>query len=147
MLIKHKFMPPLNRVAAKLGRITEGARRAGLTNVVSEIEARAIKEAPVRTSNLANSGTSEVNAQATKGVVRFTARYAGFVHQGTGLYGPRKTKIVPENKKALYWPGAAHPVRSVKGMRPNPFLVRAAEQSDIPALFIEGAERIIRRER
>ena len=147
MLIQHKFVPPLNQVAAKLGRISKGARRAGMINVVSEIEARAIRYAPVRTSNLANSGTSDVNADGSIGTVSFTARYAGYVHQGTGLYGPRKKKIGPINKKALYWPGAAHPVRSIRGMKPNPFLARAAEESDIPQLFIEGAEKYIKREK
>ena len=147
MLIQHKFVPPLNQVAAKLGRISAGARRAGMINVVSEIEARAIRYAPVRTSNLANSGTSDVNADGSIGTVKFTAPYAGYVHQGTGLYGPRKTKIRPKTKKALYWPGAAHPVRAIKGMKPNPFLARAAEESDIPQLFIEGAEKYIKREK
>lgn len=146
-IIQHKFVPDLNLIGKRITLIAEGARRAGLINVVSDIESRAIKNAPVRTSNLANSGTSNVNADGTVGTVAFTAPYAGYVHQGTGLYGPRKTKIKPKNKKALYWPGAAHPVRAVKGMKPNPFLVRAAEESDIPALFIEGAEKYIARGR
>ncbi|ESP62811.1 hypothetical protein SMITH_192 [Smithella sp. ME-1] len=145
MIIQHKFTPDLNLMGKRITLIAQGTRRAGLINVVSEVEARAIKYAPVRTSNLANSGTSDVNADGTIGVVKFTARYAGYVHKGTGLYGPHKTKIVPKNKKALYWPGAAHPVRAVKGMHGNPFLTRAAEESDIRKLFIEGAENYLRR--
>jgi len=48
-------------------------------------------------------------------VLKFTAPYAQFVHEGTGLYGPHKTKIVPQNKQALYWTGLSHPVRATKG--------------------------------
>src|SRR5579884_3847285 len=45
-----------------------------------------------------------------------------FVRFGTGLYGPRGERIVPKTKKALYWPDAAHPVKSVRGMEPNDFV-------------------------
>ena len=142
-MIELKFSPDLNAVAAKFTGNVSKARRAGLINVVSEVEARATKYAPVKTSNLANSGTSDVNEEGTIGIVKFTARYAGYVHEGTGLFGPHKTKIVPKNKKALYWPGAAHPVRAVKGMHGNPFLLRAAQESDIEKLYVAGAERYI----
>lgn len=45
--------------------------------------------------------------------------YAGFVEFGTGPY-----VILPVRKQALYWKGAAHPVRRVvrQGNRPYPFL-------------------------
>jgi len=44
------------------------------------------------------------------------------VEQGTGLFGPRGHVIVPTKKKALFWPGARHPVASVKGQRAQPFI-------------------------
>lgn len=62
--------------------------------------------------------------------------YAVFVHDGTGIYGPRKTKILPKRGRALVfrskiygakrgrWRGFVV-VRSVKGMKPNPFLREA----------------------
>lgn len=54
-----------------------------------------------------------------------------YVREGTGLYGPKKQLIKPTAKKALFWPGAAHPYRSVKGMRANdfvkPVIARASE--------------------
>jgi phage gpG-like protein len=45
--------------------------------------------------------------------------YAAFVEYGTGPH-----TITARNKQALYWKGAAHPVRSVQhpGNRPYPFL-------------------------
>ena len=59
--------------------------------------------------------------------------YAIFVHDGTGIYGPRGTPITPVSAKALVFPskkfGAKSGkfaglvvVKSVKGMKPNPFL-------------------------
>lgn len=53
-------------------------------------------------------------------------RYARFVHDGTGLFGPKKRKITPKTKKALRFKpkGSARFVirRSVAGMVANPFL-------------------------
>ncbi len=169
MNITHKITPDLNRLANGLTRNSPGARRAGMINVVTDIEARAIKYAPMKTSNLANSGTSDVNAEGTVGTITFTAPYAEFVHRGTGLYGPHKTRIVskkeitivPKNAKGLFWPGAKHPVQmvrttkplfwpgmkhpvhSTKGMKANPFLLKAAQDADIEKLYVEGAERYL----
>jgi len=156
MKVFFKFDPTPEQMAKRFGEHAQGARRAGFINVVTMIEAIATKKAPVRTSNLANSHTSDVNANATRGFVRFTAPYAKYVHEGTGLYGPHKTKIVPKEirngrdaqgrfvskgttgKKALFWPGAAHPVRAVRGMEGQPFLREAAEEADLQRLFSEG---------
>lgn len=145
MELKFKIQPDIARLARTLQTDVQGARRAGMINLVSEVESRARKYAPVRKSNLANSGTSEVNADGSRGTVSFIAPYARYVHEGTGLYGPHKTKIVPKAKKALYWPGAAHPVRSVKGMKANPFLLKAAKESNMEKLFTEGAENYLKR--
>lgn len=45
-----------------------------------------------------------------------------FVTQGTGVFGKYGSPIVPVNKKALFWEGASHPVRSVQGQEPNDFV-------------------------
>lgn len=145
MDIKLKIQPDLARLSRSLAGAVAGARRAGLIHIVTDVEARAAKNAPVKTSNLANTHTSDVNADGTVGTVSFTAPYAAYVHGGTGLYGPRKQMIRPAKKKALYWPGAAHPVRAVRGMPARPFLSRAAGEADMEALYIEGAERYLER--
>jgi hypothetical protein len=46
------------------------------------------------------------------------------------ITGSRAVTIVPVNKKALYWPGARHPVRSVfhPAQAPRPFLKPALEE-------------------
>jgi hypothetical protein len=52
--------------------------------------------------------------------------YARLVHNGTGLFGPKKRKITPKAKKALRFKpkGSAQVIirRSVQGMEANPFL-------------------------
>lgn len=63
-------------------------------------------------------------------------RYAIWVHNGTGIYGPRQTKIVPKTANVLAWRSTTHGAKrgkyagwafakSVKGMKPNPFLKNA----------------------
>jgi len=49
-------------------------------------------------------------------------KYGGYLEMGTGIYGPEGRPIKPVNKKALYWPGAPHPVKSVKGMQAKPII-------------------------
>jgi HK97 gp10 family phage protein len=109
-----------------------------MVNLVEEVEARAKKEAPVKTSNLVNSITSSVSSDGLKGEVTVGARYAEYVHRGTGLFGPFKQKIFPKTKKALFWPGAAHPVKWVKGMKPNPFFDRALKWIKPQKTFEDG---------
>lgn len=59
-------------------------------------------------------------------------RYAVFVHEGTGIYGPRGTLIKPKSKQVLRWrarkgrgKGGYTYSRWSRGMRPNPFLRKA----------------------
>ena len=60
-------------------------------------------------------------------------RYSGWVHDGTGIYGPRHKPITPVTKKALKFRGRSGVVivRSVKGMKPNHFLVDALSASNL----------------
>lgn len=56
-------------------------------------------------------------------------KYARFVHDGTGVYGPKGRPIRPVRAKHLRFKpkGSARYVyaKEVKGMRPNPFLKNA----------------------
>lgn len=64
------------------------------------------------------------------GIVGTNVRYARFIHDGTGLYGPRKRLIRPVRAKALRWVGRDGNVvfaRSSRGIRPRPFLRDALE--------------------
>jgi hypothetical protein len=62
-------------------------------------------------------------------------------------FGTKPHTILPKNKKALYWPGAAHPVKSVNhpGTRPNPYMERivAASKDLINAQFGTALQQIV----
>src|SRR5229473_2627633 len=68
--------------------------------------------------------------------------YAPYVVLGT-----RAHQILPRSKQALFWPGAAHPVRSVNhpGTKPNPFMTDAlqAVRWRVEAALIAAAEEVI----
>lgn len=55
--------------------------------------------------------------------------YARYVHDGTGLYGPRRRLIRPTTKKVLRWrgPGGFVYARYTRGMRANHFLTSALD--------------------
>ena len=76
------------------------------------------------------------------GMWRPTVNYALYVHEGTGPHD-----IVPIKAQALFWPGAAHPVKRVHhpGTRPNPFMPRIIQnaQSDIDALLKKGLDQLV----
>ena len=95
---------------------------------VSAVEADAKRRAPLRTGRLRDSIRAYL-AGTGRGVIEATAPYANYLHEGTGIYGPAGTLIViePRGKRALHWPGAAHPVRRVRqrGIRPRDFLRHA----------------------
>jgi HK97 gp10 family phage protein len=128
----------LKKLIENPGEVSRKMLWSGMTNLVEEIEARAVKEIPVKTGNLIHSVTSTVSADGKRGEIRATAKYAGYVHEGTGLFGPFGKKIFPTIKKALFWPGAAHPVKSVKGQKPNPFFTRALQKTRPQQIFEAG---------
>jgi hypothetical protein len=78
---------------------------------------------PFRTGQLRKSIISAVlsDNEATVGT---NLIYARAVHDGLP-----PMVIKPAKKKALYWKGAAHPVKAVRhpGIKPNPFFARAVE--------------------
>lgn len=94
------------------------------------------RESPVRHGRLAGAWVleqySELSYHVKNGV-----EYAMAVYSGTGTRGDVSLgasgvsyDIFPVRKKALFWPGADHPVKAVynhPGMRSNPYVDRAAE--------------------
>jgi len=128
----------LKKLLENPGEVSRKMLWSGMTNLVEEIEARAVKEVPVKTSNLMHSITSNVSADGRRGEIRATAHYAEFVHRGTGLFGPFAQRIFPKTKKALFWPGASHPVKSIKGQKANPFFTRALQKTKPQQIFEAG---------
>jgi hypothetical protein len=86
--------------------------------------------APRRINNGILRNTTQAKPTTYKGFpaswIGTPLRYAKLVHDGTGLFGPKKRKITPTAKKALRFKpkGSARFIvrRSVKGMVANPFL-------------------------
>lgn len=77
------------------------------------------------------SSTVAVNGDRCKITVGSPLEYAAYVHEGTGIYGPKNSPIVPVSRDFLRFipKGGSEYVfaRSVKGMKPRPFLADAIQ--------------------
>ena len=127
---------PVAVIGDARGRTQKGFRAA-----VEALVKSAQQTAPVRTGALRDS-VSASDATAEGGLsakVTYGAPYASFLHEGTGIYGPRGKPIIirPKKKKALFWPGAAHPVSVVrqKGIRPQGFVLKAIREARLARAF------------
>lgn len=110
--------------------------------IVRDLERRATavvngakRRCPVNTGRLRASITKEVIIDSNSPVARVgtNVEYAIFVHNGTGIYGPRGTPIVPRVSRFLVFTprGSSDKVfaRQVRGIRPRPFLKEALEDA------------------
>lgn len=84
----------------------------------------------VNTGLLRSSINTQLIALGGKPAVRVGTNvfYAVFVHDGTGIYGPKGTYIYPKTAKVLAWKGKGGKkmyAYRVKGMEPNHFLADA----------------------
>lgn len=92
----------------------------------------------VDTGRLRSSITWELRLIGGKPVGRVgtNVKYARYVHDGTGIYGPYSEVIRPVHAKALRWKSAKYGAKKGKnkgfayakytlGMKPNPFLKNA----------------------
>lgn len=95
---------------------------ANIAAAVSEatlfLKAQVKMRTPHRTGNLSRSIQHDIQGKGTpvvKGTVATSQLYALPVETGTGIYGPKRVPYVIKAKpgKALFWPGAAHPVKQV----------------------------------
>lgn len=77
-----------------------------------------------RTGHTRQSIHSGVDRNGSKFVLYLShgQAHGGYLEKGTGIHGPKRRSIKPVNKKALYWPGAPHPVREVKGTQAKPII-------------------------
>lgn len=106
--------------------------------------AEAKKLVPRRTSNLGRTiRVGTVTATSAQIIAGGTAAvgYALYVERGTGIYGPKRRKIVPRSKKVLRWKGGGSRVtgrgkgssyiyaRSVKGRKATPYLVPGVKKA------------------
>lgn len=111
----------------------------------AELAKRTLKNNPVpwRTGNLLHS--FRYKTSYLKGVWFPTAPYAAAVDQGARI-PPRVIK--PRRKKALYWPGAEHPVKMVRHpggvIRPRRFMQKIRDRSEaaVVKVFERAVEKI-----
>lgn len=117
------------------GILRQKAERAVNTSSL-EMEATATRNVRdmgvVKTGNLANSGVVNLRGEGfnRQAEITFRAGYSLFVHNGTGLFGPKKDFIRPKTKSMLSWIGADGKrifAKKVKGMKGRPFLADAME--------------------
>ena len=80
---------------------------------------RSVKTGHLRRHTVAQIGRLEATIHTSN------IKYAPWVEKGTGAH-----TIRPKRKKALYWQGASHPVKSVRhpGSAAKPFLIPAFKQ-------------------
>ncbi|MDX3074619.1 HK97 gp10 family phage protein [Streptomyces sp. MI02-7b] len=130
-----QFERGLRRV---LGRMSDDVRRA-LVQTGVDVQNRARELCPVDTGRLRASIVHRVEGggRSVGVVIGTNVSYAADVE-----YGTKPHVILPKNKKALYWPGAAHPVSKVNhpGTRPRPFMRPAVELA--PIFFSRNIDRI-----
>ncbi len=127
--------------------ITRAMRQSTLT-----IEGEAKHRVPVKTGTLRRSIHSEVRpiSRGVEGLVGTITQYAPYVEFGTGIYGPQKRPIVPRTKKALAWKSEGGEMiirRSVRGMRPRPYLKPAfdAKLREVEGFFRAALKRVLGR--
>lgn len=99
--------------------------------------ASAQNAAPVDTGNLKNSIGVDFDADGLGFEAGPTASYAGVIE-----YGSAPHVITPRTAKALYWPGAEHPVKRVNhpGTAPQPYMGPAFDRA--VERFVDAVEII-----
>lgn len=123
---------PNQRALNALLRSTNGAVAKDLFRRGKKVEAKAkrnLSRSPKRvdTGHLRSSIHTELLTINFAPAVRVGTNvfYAIYVHDGTGVYGPRGRPIRPVNAKFLSWKnkkGKRVYAKQVLGMKPNPFL-------------------------
>lgn len=106
----------------------KGTLARGVLKMSLKVERKAKRNVKVDTGRLRSSISTIVIIRGGIPIGRIgtNVKYAYWVHQGTGIYGPRGARIYPKNGKFLRFKprgGKGYVfARSVKGIRPNPFL-------------------------
>lgn len=144
----------LDDLNARIAALRSGnASRQLLLQMGNTVVAEAQKRAPKKTGTLIRSiRVDDVNEREQTATVRAGSTtgkigYAQYVEFGTGIYGPRRTPIVPVRRKALRFPRAGAATRlsgnltsaqqragggyafakSVRGRKATPYLIPAVK--------------------
>ena len=107
-------------------------------NIEAKAKLNITNNGSVKTGHLRRGITTDVgNMEVT--IHTSNVKYARGVEEGTSPH-----VIRAKNKKALYWKGAKHPVKSVRhpGSRAKPFLIPAFEKEK--EVLIRDLEKVIK---
>jgi hypothetical protein len=126
----------LNKYPRILIENTVLALEIGARNIQNEARANHKFISRSGLAGLEGAVDTEVNETTLESAVGFnqsSVKYGEYIHEGTGLYGPKRKKylIKPKNRKMLQFlkGGVFKYARKVlhPGIRPDPFIVRAAK--------------------
>jgi hypothetical protein len=112
-----------------------GAVRADLRARGTRVVNGAKQRCPVDSGRLRASITQESGSIGGQPVeyVGTNVEYARFIHDGTGIYGPRGVPIVPKRARFLVFTprGSSTTVfaKQVRGVKPTPFLAEALQDA------------------
>ena len=111
------------------GGMSDDVKRAVVRTRI-DVQNEARRRVPVKTGRLRSSIVSRAEGagRSVGYVIGTNVVYAAAIE-----YGLDEFDIFPKNKKALYWPGAAHPVAKVHhpGIKAQPYLRPAIEMTEI----------------
>ena len=114
----------------KMLRSPKGQVARGILKIGKKVERKAKRLVPVDHGVLRNSINTELIIR--KGPVArigTKVKYALYVHEGTGIYGPKGVPITPKKSKVMVFTsrksGDLVWARSVKGMKGTPYLRNA----------------------
>lgn len=114
----------------KMLKSPEGQVARGIYKIGKKVERKAKRYTPVDHGVLRNSITTELIIRGVP-VARIgtKVKYALYVHEGTGIHGPKGVPIFPRQSKVLVFKaktsGKLVFAKSVKGMKGTPYLRRA----------------------
>lgn len=119
--------------------------RWAMVQSVNIVKNSAQQLAPYKTGTLRRSIYTDVQQSGFRGVIAQDSAIASY---GAHIeYGTKAHTISAINKKALFWKGAMHPVRSVRhpGFRGKPYMLPALEQNVnlIKDYFSEALRRTV----
>jgi hypothetical protein len=137
--VRKEFLKAPKQVNASLQK---GVKQAGVE--ILSIEKR---EAPVGQGNLRRNILFKYRPISS--MVWPSSKYAIYVHEGTGLFGPRKDYIRPKTAKVLAFRknGKMIFAKKVAGQKPNKFVERTAKKasSKVNKIFDDMAKEIIQK--
>lgn len=114
----------------KMLRSPKGQVARGILKIGKKVERKAKRLVPVDHGVLRNSITTElIIRRGPVARIGTKSKYGLYVHEGTGIHGPKHTPITPKKSKVLVFTsrktGNLVFARSVKGMKGTPYLRNA----------------------